>query len=153
MIEASIQAMSVLPVAQRIRLLNEPYPSDIKLFGDPSRFQRLLGCLVLNACEAILKSSGGKGRNSGETLGSVVLFLQSREELGQVVVSIADSGPGFSQEIIERVHTPVLGGKAGKGIGLRLALGFVAEMGGSVELTNTGKGARVDVYLPAQGCV
>jgi len=149
LVEKAIEATGRLPVAARIRLLAEPSETPLSIHGDPARFQRLLCCLLLNSCEAILKAAGASARGR-DNLGSVVVFSRLDEERGLAIVTIADSGPGVAQEVLDRVHNPVLGKAGGKGLGLPMALGLAAEMGGSVEVTNTGRGARFDLLLPAE---
>ncbi|QOS69394.1 HAMP domain-containing histidine kinase [Eggerthella guodeyinii] len=77
---------------------------------------------------------------------------------GALAVSVADAGPGFSPEALERgcerfyQGDPARAARGHRGLGLHVAAGAAARHGGSVELANRdaaeGRGARVTLRLP-----
>lgn len=77
---------------------------------------------------------------------------------GALAVSVADAGPGFSPEALERgcerfyQGDPARAARGHRGLGLHVAAEAAARHGGSVELANRdaaeGRGARVTLRLP-----
>ena len=72
-----------------------------------------------------------------------------------VVLTVADSGIGMAQEIIDRIFDPFFTTKevgTGTGLGLSLVHGIVAELGGAIDVASTpGQGSVFTVYLPRHG--
>jgi PAS domain S-box-containing protein len=73
---------------------------------------------------------------------------------GEVVMRVADTGPGVAPELIERMFVPFdrLGveGGPGAGLGMALARGLTEAMGGSLTVCSTpGAGTTVKVRVPA----
>ncbi len=69
-----------------------------------------------------------------------------------VRLSVQDEGPGIPRELWTRVFDPFFTTKAGgTGLGLAMVYSIVRRHGGHVEVgtARAGKGARLDVYLPA----
>lgn len=67
-----------------------------------------------------------------------------------VVIAIADTGHGMSEEVLERAFEPFFSTKQrGSGIGLASVMDFAQEMGGSACLeSREGEGATIFLYLP-----
>ncbi|MBS0389821.1 MAG: sensor histidine kinase [Proteobacteria bacterium] len=63
---------------------------------------------------------------------------------GEVVLTIADAGPGIDDELATRLFEPFSAGDVRKGSGLGLAIcqEIVQALGGSIALTNRRQGAR-----------
>ncbi len=70
-----------------------------------------------------------------------------------VVITVADTGVGIPQEIIDRIFEPFFTTKQpgkGTGLGLSTALGIVKSHGGLINVySEVGKGSAFKVYLPA----
>jgi signal transduction histidine kinase len=71
---------------------------------------------------------------------------------GTVRVDIADSGPGITPELQERIFRPFVSGDTeGTGLGLPIARELAQALGGRVELDSAvGRGSRFRLILPAQ---
>lgn len=75
-----------------------------------------------------------------------------------LTVAVADSGPGIAPDLQERVFQPFNGGDpdlrarhGGSGLGLSLARGLAAAMGGTLTLrSSAGHGATFTLTLPAE---
>ncbi|MCD6732608.1 MAG: PAS domain S-box protein [Burkholderiaceae bacterium] len=69
-----------------------------------------------------------------------------------LLVSVADSGAGMSDEVLARAFEPFFTTKEngkGSGLGLSLVYGFAKQSGGHVQATSTpGIGTTVNLYLP-----
>jgi signal transduction histidine kinase len=82
--------------------------------------------------------------------GTIELKLEARRR--EVVVSVADSGPGISPAEQERIFRPFWS-RDGRGTGLGLAVSreLAAALGGRIELeSRVGEGSRFRLVLPAE---
>lgn len=119
--------------------------------ADPAQLELALLNLALNARDAMPR--GGNLR-----LSTAIATLSTprgpiEPEAGRyVAVTVADSGPGMSDDIADRAFEPFFTTKPpgrGSGLGLSQVLGLAKQLGGGVALqTREGKGAAVTVYLP-----
>lgn len=89
--------------------------------------------------------------------GSTIL-VAVKPELGDVLLSVEDEGPGIPIGDLERVFDKFFRGRsdrrrgAGVGLGLSVARGLVEAFGGDVRAISPaagGRGARVEIRLPA----
>ena len=71
---------------------------------------------------------------------------------GKIAITITDTGPGISPDMVGRLFKPFETGKsAGLGVGLALGRRIVERMGGSLDLRNGAKeGVEVILILPGQ---
>jgi PAS domain S-box-containing protein len=123
---------------------------------DTVQFEAALLNLVVNAADAV----DGKGRIEIRA-GRRTLADGEAHDLpagDYVAVSVSDTGPGMSAEVINRAFEPFFTTKeVGKGTGLGLAqvYGFIRQAGGTAVIdSRPGEGATVTLYTPsAQGVV
>jgi PAS domain S-box-containing protein len=123
---------------------------------DAAQFEAALLNLVVNAADAV----AGKGRIEIRA-GRRTLANGEAHDLpagDYVAVSVSDTGPGMSSEVINRAFEPFFTTKeVGKGTGLGLAqvYGFIRQAGGAAVIdSRPGQGATVTLYTPsAQGAV
>nr|WP_170361816.1 PAS-domain containing protein [Ruegeria arenilitoris] len=110
---------------------------DEALMLDPGMVQDALLNLVLNARDAC----GGFGQ-----------VTISAHKIGEIWIEIAvtDTGPGFSEEGLEKALNPFFTTKGSKGSGLGLPMVYdtVKLAGGDLNLRNTPSGAAVAMRLP-----
>ncbi len=118
-------------------------PTPVTVLGDPTRLTQMLVNLLTNACK--YTPPGGR------------IALVLREEDGQAVIAISDSGIGIPPEALESVFEmfsqlePALKrAHGGLGIGLALVKGLVALHQGSVraDSAGAGQGSTFTVRLP-----
>ena len=132
-------------------LFEENYdPSIPSVNGDFELLTQAFHNLIKNACEAVSKKSGRVNIKtsfySGLALGS---FGKKNKKL-QLMITIADNGPGVSKNIIADIFDPFSTSKIrGSGLGLPLVAKIVSEHGGFVELDEMCEGACFKIYLPA----
>jgi signal transduction histidine kinase len=129
---------------QGITLSFDCAPDIGAVMADERRLRQALFNLVSNA----IKYTGPRGQ----------VVLRADRDDDEVVLSVADTGPGISAEDQTRVfekferggHTG--GGRVpGLGIGLSLVKSFIELHGGRIELqSEPGKGTIVTCRLPAQ---
>lgn len=103
---------------------------------DPTQIQQVLVNLVKNAMQAM--SAGG------------TLTMATGETSDDVWVSVADTGGGIPQELINRIFEPFYTTKKkGTGLGLMIVQRIVRAHGGRIELeSNVGRGTTFRVWLP-----
>jgi signal transduction histidine kinase len=85
------------------------------------------------------------------TGGHVDLGLDARN--GEVMVAVADSGPGITPAQRERIFRPFWSGDGGgTGLGLTIARELALALGGRLELdSEPGRGSRFVLVLPTEG--
>ncbi|MCV6825750.1 MULTISPECIES: PAS-domain containing protein [Halocynthiibacter] len=108
------------------------------LLLDAGSLQDSLLNLVLNARDAI-------GKATGE------IHVTAKEvSKTWLVISVSDTGPGFSNEALSRGLEPFFTTKGGEGSGLGLSMVYdlTKLAGGQVELENHASGGRVTLRLP-----
>ncbi len=103
---------------------------------DPELMSQVFVDLIANAIDAV------------PSYGEVTLEAHSRGT--NVVLAIADSGPGVPIELRNRVFEPFFTTRAeGIGLGLAIARQIVEAHGGSIEVgVSDSGGARFSVILP-----
>lgn len=102
---------------------------------DRSRCRQLLLNLLLNAAEAAPR-------------GSAIRVAASTGD-GNVVLRIADSGPGFPEPVLRGQAEEFFSTKAaGAGLGLSICRRIVGQAGGKLALHNADAGAVAEVTLP-----
>jgi signal transduction histidine kinase len=125
--------------------------SDFQLPGgrrgslDVDKVRRAVTNLAANARDAM----GGAGRLRFEARVEAVAGPEG--PLEQLVLELADDGPGVPAAIRERLFEPFVshGKKRGTGLGLAVARRFAEDHGGRLELVAGGaRGARFRLSLP-----
>jgi signal transduction histidine kinase/CheY-like chemotaxis protein len=113
------------------------------VIGDRSQLEQVVMNLVVNAREA-LEERGGR------------IVVRTRRQGDNVVLEVADDGPGIPPEIRERVFEPYFttknhGSQRGTGLGLATVFGIVESHKGTIEVDDGlgGAGATLRVTLPA----
>jgi PAS domain S-box-containing protein len=115
--------------------------------ADPTRLSQVVGNVLHNA----VKFTDRGGRIS------VVLREERREEAGQALVSVLDTGMGMDRETLERLFEPfnqadsgIDRSRGGLGLGLALVRRLVEMHGGTVQAHSKGvnMGTRIDIRLP-----
>jgi signal transduction histidine kinase len=111
---------------------------------DTDRLRRVVINLVENATEALAELPAGLDRR---------ITVRTAAEGGELVLTIADSGPGIAPANLERIFEPLFSTKSfGTGLGLPTVKQIVNQHGGIIVVdSEVGKGTRVTVRLPLDG--
>ncbi|WP_461209789.1 sensor histidine kinase [Desulfocurvus sp. DL9XJH121] len=112
------------------------YPEAMAVKGDKDLLYRALYNIMVNGMQAMEK--GGTLRISG------------RQDRREVVLEFTDSGPGFTDEALERLTDPFFTTKDhGTGLGLAIVSNILDSHGASLSFANAeGGGARVTLAFP-----
>jgi signal transduction histidine kinase/ActR/RegA family two-component response regulator len=123
--------------------------------GDPAQIYQIILNICINAKEAIIEQ--GTGELQIETVNKefsdkdIAFYPQSRPGK-YIMVSIADTGTGMDNSVMQRIFDPFFTTKpVGKGIGLGLSVtfGIVKSHGGFINVySEKGKGSIFKIYLP-----
>ncbi len=103
---------------------------------DANQMQQVLVNLIKNAMQAMTRSG--------------TLTLQTGEGADGVWVSVADTGGGIPQELLNRIFEPFYTTKKkGSGLGLMIVQRIVRAHGGRIELeSQVGRGTTFRIWLP-----
>lgn len=121
-------------------LLKRRYESDARVVADESN----LGQLFLNLLIAVAQSIP-----EGEAPGYEIAVRVWVRSPGYVSVEIADTGPGLSDELLERAFEPLQSQPLRAGLGLYVCHRIVAGLGGQITAARTKAGGnRFLITLP-----
>ncbi|MBD2343203.1 hybrid sensor histidine kinase/response regulator [Anabaena subtropica] len=152
-------------IVEVAKILKETFPKSIEVStdvpnnlwmvsGDSTQLHQVLMNLCVNARDAM--PNGGKMTISAENLLIDENYARMNLEAKQgsyIMVTVADTGVGISQENLDRIFEPFFTTKAvgqGTGLGLSTVLGIVKSHGGFVNVySEEGRGTTFKVYLPA----
>ncbi|MCM8557983.1 PAS domain-containing sensor histidine kinase [Sphingomicrobium sediminis] len=111
-----------------------------RIHADADQLQQVLINLLINAQQALQECAPPRE-----------IRVSSEREGDEIVIGVADNGPGIPAETAARIFDPFFTTKpegTGTGIGLSYSQGVVEAHAGSLTLRDNGKGAHFDVRLP-----
>ncbi|KAB0665329.1 HAMP domain-containing protein [Oryzomonas japonica] len=111
---------------------------EIMIEADEDQLRQVFTNLIVNGLQAM---EGG---------GTLFVDIGDDPEAGLCRVAVADTGPGLSEEQVEKLFTPFYTTKPhGTGLGLAVSYGIVRDHGGEIEvLSEPGQGTIFSVILP-----
>jgi signal transduction histidine kinase len=109
--------------------------------GDRVQLQQVAMNLIINSIEATKDVDGIRE----------IVIKSRRAENDQILVSVSDTGIGFSPQLAEQIFEPFFTTKPhGTGMGLRISRSIIEFHGGSLwAVGNPGRGATFHLNLPA----
>ncbi len=135
---------AALPEDVVLTLSIPPAAEDPVVEVDPAIVEQLLLNLCLNAAEAM------------DGTGEIAVRVRLDGTTSEAVLEVEDSGPGIPEEVAHRIFEPFFTTREGShtGLGLAVADGIVAQLGGRILARNRPEGgARFTVRLPAVAAV
>jgi signal transduction histidine kinase len=144
---ASEAVEGAVPAQSGIEAIND-VPRDMKISVDREQMFRVLLNLCRNAAEAL---QGSRDAHSGAPR----MRLSARRDGRNVLIHVADNGPGLPPTARERLFEPFRGSvrAGGSGLGLAIAADLVRAHGGQIRLLDKEddsdlNGAVFEVSLP-----
>ena len=138
-LEAAAEDAGLAP--EGVALVDEA-PPRLSVRVDPEHLHRLLVNVLRNAREAV--------ESTGRVHGRVAVTAERHE--GDVVIRLADDGPGVPEKAQERLFQPFAGSgrPGGAGLGLAIARELAQANGGDLRLAESGpQRATFELRLPA----
>lgn len=151
-----LEATASTLLGRHRRLEVDPGPFSHDILGDPSRLERVVVDLLLNARDAV--AHGGSVGLSFRPLpsGDVRTLVEERGLApgSYGVLEVVDDGCGIEPDLVAHVTDPFFTTKAatgGTGIGLHSVARFVAAAGGVLDIDSVvGEGTAVRLVLPTR---
>ncbi|MGE3292737.1 MAG: ATP-binding protein, partial [Geminicoccaceae bacterium] len=124
-----------------VEIVREFAPNLPAIWGDSDQLHQVLTNLIVNAQQTLLQSAPPRR-----------LWLRLKAEDPEVVIEVADNGPGMAEEVRKRIFEPFFTTKpqgVGTGVGLSVSLGIVTSHGGRISVRREpGAGTCFSVVLP-----
>jgi len=125
------------------RVVSELDPNVPKIKGNANKVEQVIVANLINAAEAL-----------GDRQDGVIKVSSSKDrEASRVSVSIADNGPGMTEEVKKRLFDPFFTTKqktGGMGLGLSVAYGIIKDHQGWIDVdTKLGQGTTLQYHFPA----
>ena len=119
---------------------------------DPNQLENALLNLCINARDAMPDGGKLKIETGNRTLDSVEAFSFEMRPGDYVCLSVADTGSGMSDEVVQRAFDPFYTTKPlgqGTGLGLSMIYGFAKQSDGQVRISSVvGSGTAIYLFLP-----
>jgi len=152
--EALDLIMAKLPPSVTVR--PKLHGGSAAVLGDATQVHQVVANLSSNAVQAMPGGGTLRIELSVERVAAPRATMIGELAAGEhVVLTVADSGTGIPQEILDRIFDPFFTTKevgTGTGLGLSLVHGIVTDLGGAIDVASTpGRGSTFTVYLPRCG--
>jgi len=120
-------------------LIDDPLPD---VMGDKELLQFVMDVLIQNAVEALPNESG-----------SVIIAVNNQSDVGQLRLSIKDTGRGIAEHLLPRLFEPFFTTKEGRqGLNLSRAKRYIELHGGEITLVKSdASGTHFDIKLSLEG--
>ncbi|MDZ7618965.1 MAG: ATP-binding protein [Patescibacteria group bacterium] len=140
-----IELMQSRAAEFQVELHWHPVPDMPQLVFDPEGIHRAVLNIVTNAIDAV-------SENGGEQPGRVDVRMGLTPQQDHVRIAVQDNGPGIPADQMDKLFSPFISSKKGRGTGLGLPVSqkILSEHGGRIHVDNKpGRGARFILEMPA----
>jgi two-component system, NtrC family, sensor kinase len=122
-----------------VKALDRPLP---RVSVDPGEIRSVINNLAVNAADAM--PHGGR----------LTITTSAEPEFGMLVITVADTGTGISEENMRKIFEPFFTTKGkgqGTGLGLAMTYGVIQRHGGLISVdSRVGQGTKFTIKLPLQ---
>lgn len=131
-----------------IRLIRK-LSAGIKILFDSEQLHRCVINVINNACEAMMEKTEPQTKEY-EGVEDKQLIVETGIVDNRLNVRIIDSGPGISQEKLEKVFEPLYSTRSfGTGLGLSIVKQIIEQHKGGIEIKSKPmKGTAITLWLP-----
>jgi nitrogen fixation/metabolism regulation signal transduction histidine kinase len=120
------------PTMESIEISVSVTPESLQIFADRQLIDQVLINVVKNAGDALAKTNDAH------------IALCGKLDIGRVIISVADNGPGIPEEDVDQVFIPFFTTKRdGSGIGLSLSRQIMTAHNGEIALETGATGTTV----------
>ena len=129
------KAMGILGQQLKVRGIDVVWNLEENLpliMADPDRLEQVFINLLINARDAVDE----KWQSQDDPQGDKKIAIKTESAGNEIVVGISDTGPGISDDIIDRIFEPFFTTKKvgqGTGLGLSISYGIIQECKGSIK--------------------
>lgn len=127
-------------ISEHIEFELDLSPNIKMIFADKHQLERVITNLSVNAQDAM------------PTGGTLTISTSNKRHEDKVIISIADTGTGMSNETMRRIFDPFFTTKsatASTGLGLAASFGIIKQLDGELSVTSTlGVGSKFTIELP-----
>ena len=128
-----ILKLSLNPVKATYGIVINLPENDVTLRCDPRKIEGVISNLLNNAVQAL------------DGQGEIDIIMSADSEF--VIIQVRDSGPGISEEHLEKIFEPMFTTKkTGTGLGLVICKSIIEQHGGSISVSN--KPTTFTIKLP-----
>ncbi|AWC23367.1 Sensor protein ZraS [Aminobacter sp. MSH1] len=143
-VTAAVEVVGYSIKSSDISLSVQRAPDLPAIWADPDQLTQVLINLLVNAEHAVHGWDGPR---------DIMISTELQPESGNILVKVADTGPGIPNEILPRIFEPFFTTKevgAGTGIGLSFCYRIIQSHQGTIQVeTKEGGGSTFVVSLPA----
>lgn len=129
-----------------IEIVTEIAPNLPGVRGDEAAVEQILSNILINSIDALEERADLRP-------GRIALSAMYDRRTSEVVLTVADNGPGISEPHLSRIFDPFFTTKdvgRGTGLGLSVVYGLVKDMGGRIDVQNR-NGAVFTITFKAAG--
>lgn len=125
------------PSMENIQIAVDVVPESLEIFADRQLIDQVLINLVKNAGDALAETSEAH------------ITLSGKLDLGRVIISVEDNGPGIHEDDVDQVFIPFFTTKGdGSGIGLSLSRQIMTAHNGDIALESGPSGTTFRLVFP-----
>jgi len=140
LIEEALQLLEKHVNFHNIKIVKNFDPNLPEVKVDADEFRSVINNLAVNAADAMPEG------------GQLTISTAHDRELNQVVIRVADTGVGISEENLKRIFEPFFTTKEkgkGTGLGLSMAYGVIKRHDGTIDVkSRVGQGTEFIIRLP-----
>lgn len=127
---------------RNISIQSDYYPNLPPTVSDSSQLQQVFLNILNNAIDAVGKD------------GEITVKTTHNSQDDQIVITIADNGPGIPNDQLHRVFDPFFSTKEvgmGTGLGLSISHSIIEKLGGRIMVASeVGEGTAFTIYIPVE---
>jgi PAS domain S-box-containing protein len=139
-VDLALRQAAIAYAAEGVEVALRSQASRLPVRGVPSRLEQALLQLLANARDAVLE------RRATDPDAPACIIVTLREEAGEAVLEVEDTGPGVPEALREAIFDPFFTTREpghGSGLGLPLVAAVARGMGGRVEARNQPGGGAI----------
>lgn len=147
-LEDTIALLNSLLKKKNVRIQVDPYPDIPNIIASPQQMGQVFMNLINNSVEAMERGETN-GNPALDTSKEIMITTALKDET--ISISVADTGPGISEQDMAHIFDPFYTRKKkmGMGVGLSICHGIIEDHQGTISVENLDQGgALFQITLP-----